>query len=249
MRIIPVLDVLNGRVVRGIAGQRDSYQPVKSILTPNTDARSICDAFEQQFAMTEFYIADLDGIERDALNINVLRTVWDSRYRIWLDAGFSSVVKLNSIQRDISLDFLYRIIIGLECCPNASNLESLLQVISPERLVFSLDMQNGEPLLPSDADPVWSQATALQIAQHVIELGVRTLIVLDLAAVGMGNGTPTYNLCRQIKQQYPNLELITGGGVNSKSDLVRLESCCDGVLIASALHDGRLTVGDVCQYR
>ena len=104
MRIIPVLDVLNGRIVRGIAGQRDRYQPGKSILTPSSDAKSICDAFERQFGITEFYIADLDGIERDATNFNVLTTVRDPRYRIWLDAGFSSVAKLNSIQQNLSFD-------------------------------------------------------------------------------------------------------------------------------------------------
>ena len=64
MRIIPVLDVLKGRVVRGIAGQRDSYQPIQSILTPNADVRSVCTAFRQQFGISEYYIADLDGIER-----------------------------------------------------------------------------------------------------------------------------------------------------------------------------------------
>lgn len=248
MRIIPVLDVLNGRIVRGIAGQRDRYQPVKSILTPSSDAKSICDAFERQFGITEFYIADLDGIERDATNFNVLTTVRDPRYRIWLDAGFSSVAKLNSIQQNLSLDFLYRIIVGLECCPDVSNLESLQKAISSERLVFSLDLHHGEPLVSSDVSPAWSHATPLQIADQVIQLGIKTMIVLDLAAVGMGKGIPTLNLCRQIKQRYPTLELITGGGVNSKTDLTKLESYCDGVLIASALHDGRLTAEDLGGY-
>ncbi|MEC9095011.1 MAG: HisA/HisF-related TIM barrel protein, partial [Planctomycetota bacterium] len=100
----------------------------------------------------------------------------------------------------------------------------------------------------SDVSPAWSRATPLQIVDQVIQLGIKTMIVLDLAAVGMGKGIPTLNLCRQIKQQYPTLELITGGGVNSKTDLTKLESYCDGVLIASALHDGRLTAEDLGCY-
>ena len=90
------MDVLSGEVVRGIAGQRDSYQPVKSILTRNSDAYSICEAFDKQFGITEYYVADLDGIERDAPNIDVLLSLQSLHYRIWLDAGISSVEKLNS---------------------------------------------------------------------------------------------------------------------------------------------------------
>ena len=248
MRIIPVLDVLSGEVVRGIAGQRDSYQPVKSILTPNSDAYSICEAFDKQFGITEYYVADLDGIERDAPNIDVLLSLQSLHYRIWLDAGFSSVEKLNSLQSSLSLDFLDRIIVGLECCPDISSLEALLKVVGPERLVFSLDLKNGLPLLPADVSAGWMQATSIQIAQQVVELGVSTAIVLDLAAVGVGQGTPTLDLCRRLKQKYPELELITGGGVNSVADLARLESSCDGVLVASALHDGRLTKEDLQTY-
>lgn len=248
MRIIPVLDVLNGEVVRGIAGQRDSYQSVKSILTSNSDVGSICEAFDKQFGITEYYIADLDGIERDAPNIDVLRNLQDLHYRLWLDAGFASVEKLKSMQARLSLDFLERIIVGLECCPDISSLEALLKVVGAERLVFSLDLKNGVPFFPSDASPGWSQATSDQIAQQAVDLGVRTIIVLDLAAVGLGRGTPTLDLCRHLKHEYPELELITGGGVNSVADLAGLESCCDGVLVASALHDGRLTKEDLQLY-
>ena len=248
MRIIPVLDVLNGEVVRGIAGQRDSYQSVKSILTSNSDVGSICEAFDKQFGITEYYIADLDGIERDAPNIDVLLNLQDLHYRLWLDAGFASVEKLKSMQARLSLDFLERIIVGLECCPDISSLEALLKVVGAERLVFSLDLKNGVPFLPSNASPGWSQATSTQITQQAVDLGVRTIIVLDLAAVGLGQGTPTLDLCRRLKHEYPELELITGGGVNSVDDLATLESCCDGVLVASALHDGRLTKEDLQLY-
>ena len=75
------------------------------------------------------------------------------------------------------------------------------------------------------------------------------MIVLDLAAVGTGQGTPTLELCGALKQKYPQLEIITGGGVNSAEDLARLEWCCDAALIASAIHDGRLTVDDLKPYQ
>jgi len=249
MRIIPVLDVLKGRVVRGIAGQRDSYQPIQSILTPNADVRSVCTAFREQFGISEYYIADLDGIERGKPNYDALTSVKDSLKQVWLDAGFSSVARLDTFDQHLPENQLYRIIVGLECCSNLNNLFLLFRKIGSRRLVFSLDLQNGSPLLPTDASADWRQATALEIAEQVIGLGIRKMIVLDLAAVGTGKGTPTLELCGELKHKYPQLEIVTGGGVNSADDLKHLEPYCDAVLLASAIHDGRLTVDDLKQYQ
>jgi phosphoribosylformimino-5-aminoimidazole carboxamide ribotide isomerase len=52
-------------------------------------------------------------------------------------------------------------------------------------------------------------------------------------------------LCARLTAVHPDLELIAGGGVRDPGDLHRLRDCGVGmVLIASALHDGRLTRTD-----
>jgi phosphoribosylformimino-5-aminoimidazole carboxamide ribotide isomerase len=82
----------------------------------------------------------------------------------------------------------------------------------------------------------------LSLTHRVIEIGVRALIVLDLARVGMGTGTGTEPLLRAIRSAYPDIELIAGGGVRTWEDVERLgEAGATGVLVASALHDGTLT--------
>ena len=81
----------------------------------------------------------------------------------------------------------------------------------------------------------------MQIAAKALESGVRRLIVLDLADVGVGAGVGTGDLCRRLKNAYPHLQLTAGGGVRNIDDVRRLESCgVDYVLVASALHDGRI---------
>ena len=68
------------------------------------------------------------------------------------------------------------------------------------------------------------------------------LEVVDLAGVGVGQGVPTLDLCRRLRAAYPKLELISGGGVRGVDDLKALRDAgCDAALVASALHDGRLT--------
>ena len=65
--------------------------------------------------------------------------------------------------------------------------------------------------------------------------------MLDLAAVGIGQGTGTEDLCRRIKDRWPDVQLIGGGGVRTRAEADRL--CAGGlasVLVASALHDGSI---------
>jgi phosphoribosylformimino-5-aminoimidazole carboxamide ribotide isomerase len=65
----------------------------------------------------------------------------------------------------------------------------------------------------------------------------------------MDRGLGTLDLCRRLRAARPSLELISGGGVRSHDDLRLLSSAgCDWVLVASALHDGRLSQRPVLDF-
>ena len=68
----------------------------------------------------------------------------------------------------------------------------------------------------------------------------------DLVLIECAEGTRTAALIRQIKEKWPKLELIGGGGVHGPEDLSQLANCgLSRVLVASALHDGRLSPEDL----
>ncbi len=68
------------------------------------------------------------------------------------------------------------------------------------------------------------------------------MLVLDLARVGEGTGTGSEELCAEIVRSSPQVELSVGGGVRGWEDLARLrDGGVRAVLLASALHDGRVT--------
>ena len=70
---------------------------------------------------------------------------------------------------------------------------------------------------------------------------MRGLLVLDLARVGEGAGTGTEELCARLARTFPGVAISAGGGVRGVEDLERLRLCgVEAVLVASALHDGRL---------
>ena len=62
MRIIPVLDIMGGVVVRGVAGRRSEYRPIQSQLCSIAEPATVAQAIVDRFRTIEFYIADLDAI-------------------------------------------------------------------------------------------------------------------------------------------------------------------------------------------
>lgn len=244
MQILPVLDLQSGQVVRGIAGQRESYRPVLSRLVSGSEPVEIARALVATFGSTHAYLADLDAIAGGEPAWTTYSELLDCGLSLWIDAGICDVQRARQLATfapaaGTARGTIRGIIAGLESLPNEELLKSLLDVVGADRLVFSLDLKSGDCLARFDA---WKDRSPLEIALAAIRYGVRRMIVLDLAGVGVGGGVPTLGLCRAIRARAPNVELTTGGGVRGIDDLVEIAgSGCNAALVASAIHDGSIT--------
>lgn len=234
MQILPVLDLLDGVVVRGVQGRREAYRPVESRIVQTSDPVSVARAFRDQFGLSRLYVADLDAILHGRPNHDVYRALAALDFQLLVDAGLRSVEAAEQLLGEGA----HRVIAGLETWPGPEQLARLCARIGRERVVFSLDMQNGEPMGDSVS---WGGRAPFGIACQALESGAQELIVLDLAQVGSDAGLSTDDLCRSLIERFPEVRVITGGGVRGLSDLARLSRMgVSGVLVASALHDGRI---------
>jgi phosphoribosylformimino-5-aminoimidazole carboxamide ribotide isomerase len=238
MDILPVLDLLNGLVVRGVGGRRNEYRPVESRLVDRPDILSVARAFRDRLGLTRLYVADLDAILHCRPNREACRSLADEKFELLIDAGFRDV---ESAAAALAAGAA-QVIAGLETWPGPRELAQLCRHVGTEQVIFSLDLRDG---LPLGELARWRTMNPLEIGIQAAEAGVQEIIVLDLAQVGTGGGVTTVPLCRQLRKRFPALRLITGGGVSQGADLHELASHgIDGVLLASALHDGRLTRED-----
>ncbi|WP_397571235.1 HisA/HisF-related TIM barrel protein [Schlesneria sp. T3-172] len=239
MQVLPVLDILGGEVVRGVAGRRAEYRRIESRLSSSSDPVSIARRLRESFGFDRFYVADLDGIMQQKPHYDVYRHLCDERFKLLIDAGVCDFAGTQALARAGDVE----IVLGLETTPSPQSVRQLAK--SVPNITFSLDLLNGVPRFAGNVGG-WSQRPQ-EIAAQVVEAGGRSLIVLDLADVGMSTGGSTDLLCRFIRREFPDVELISGGGVRSRSDLLRFrELGVDSVLVASALHDGRLDSTDLC---
>jgi len=239
MQIIPVLDLLGGVVVRGVQGRREEYRPVESRIVQKSDPLSVARSFRDRFGLTRLYVADLDAIVHQQQDRDVYRMLAANDFQLMVDAGLRNIEGAEALLAE-GAD---QVVAGLETWPGPDQLARLAERLGGERVVFSLDMKSGKPFGDLSG---WPAREPYDIAVCAVEAGAGELIVLDLAQVGANAGLSTENLCRRLIDRFPQLRVITGGGVRGLSDLKRLSRMkVSGALVASALHDGRISRADI----
>lgn len=241
VRILPVIDIKDGIVVRGVAGERGRYRPVESRLADSHAVIDVADALRDHFQLDDLYIADLDAILSDRPHFSLYAELAARGFRLHVDAGLRDVARG---QRLID-EGVTAVIAGLETAPGPPFLAELCATVGSGHAIFSLDLQAGKPMTES---AMWNEEP-LNIAEQAIAAGVRRMIVLDLAAVGVSGGVSTLDLCGAIRTRRTDIEFITGGGVRNVDDLRTIQRAgVQGVLIASALHNGSITPKDLAAF-
>jgi phosphoribosylformimino-5-aminoimidazole carboxamide ribotide isomerase len=138
------------------------------------------------------------------------------------------------------------VIVGLETLRVFDDLDSIVVAAGPERVVFSLDLQLGRPMLhPANRDVGEAEPGAVSLAGRAVAAGVNTLLVLDVGRVGTGGGVDLGPV-ESLRRAFPTVRLLAGGGVSGRRDLDRTRAAgCDGVLVATAIHTGRIGAADL----
>lgn len=225
-RIIPVIDVMNGRVVRAVGGRRELYEAVRSTLTDSTDPLVVSETLLQAAGANELYVADLDAIQGHRPQTDWLKPLVERGVKVMIDAGVKTAEDAIPIAMAGAV-----VVVGTETLRNFNELAIMVQAWEPDRLVLSIDLRNGTVLGTGD--------DAVDAVEFGRMAGATRFIVLELARVGTNLGPGTVELIGELRARFPDVELIAGGGVRNRTDLEQLgRAGADGALIASALHDG-----------
>lgn len=243
MRVAGVVDLLEGRAVHAVAGDRARYAPIARIAeapVPPGDPDALARAYRDRFGVTDLYCADLDAIRGGQPQTAAVAALAGLGLPLWLDAGITSG---DAATHARALGAAH-VVIGLETLPDFETLPRCCAAVGSAHVAFSLDLRDGRPLRrPADVPPSDDDPPAL--AARAAAAGASAVIVLDLARVGTRTGPDTALLAR-VRDAAPDVVLLAGGGIRDAADCVRLaDAGCDGVLLATALLDGRVSAGDV----
>jgi phosphoribosylformimino-5-aminoimidazole carboxamide ribotide isomerase len=229
MEIVPVIDLKGGIVVHARRGQRAEYAPLRSPLVDGCDPVAVASTLGAVCRTRRLYVADLDalgGAAVDEATLAALAAVADP----WVDAGATSPDRAAALHRA----GVARNVVGTE------SLQARQAPRPPDGppLVLSIDLRDGRLISPRPELAGRDPAAAAPLAAT---LGAGELLVIDLARVGSGSGPPL-DAVAELAAALPGLAIYAGGGVRNDADLQALaDAGATGALVATALHDGRIT--------
>jgi phosphoribosylformimino-5-aminoimidazole carboxamide ribotide isomerase len=239
MQIIPVLDLKAGQAVHAVRGERARYMPVQGVLGSGGDPVALALAYRDRLGCRTCYVADLDAIAGQPGHTDLLPILAGLDLALWVDAGVSSLDQAWTLA---NLG-VAQVIIGSETLGSAEQLPALAAEFPPNRLVLSIDLQNGVLRAPAGIN------TPQELTTLAGKVGLNRVILLDLGRVGASAGPPL-DLLTALQPHFPNLAFYAGGGVRHQPDLEALaQAGAAGALVATAFHRGLLTAADVWTYQ
>jgi len=237
VKIIPVIDILDGIVVHAVRGIRKEYQPLKSVLCASADPVDVARALKE-FSFTEMYVADLDAITDGHTNFTILQQIVDETgFELMVDAGITDLARAKRVLESR----VSKVIIGTETLGSIGFVAEAVEFFGSEKIVVSLDLMGDKVLSKLEFDKSKDPVVLLREFQ---KMGVAQIIVLDLARVGSAEGVNLPVLKRMLMNH--NVKVLVGGGVRNIRDLVELKNLgVSGALLATALHSGRITLEEL----
>lgn len=214
---------MKGLVVRARGGRRTHYRPLIGPLSPDADPVALAGRFREVFGADTLYLADLDAIMGRGNNHAVLRAIAraEPTLALWVDAGLGDRDALSAFTASCP----GRPVIGSE------TLIDLQLLGSAPNALLSLDFKGDSLLGPAALWPA-------------IEADGRDLILMSLHRIG-GDLGPDWPLLQSLQRRLPHGRHHVAGGVRDRDDLHRLaDAGAAGVLLSSALHDGRVSAAD-----
>jgi phosphoribosylformimino-5-aminoimidazole carboxamide ribotide isomerase len=236
MRLIPVIDLLDGCAVHAIRGDRGHYRPVKSVLCNTSNPLELAKAYRDRLGLNEIYIADLNAIQGSP-QVKHGKMIGELIQRegmlVVLDAGTTDVAG-SQCWLDLGV---HRVVIGTETLHTWSLLKELPARVDRNRLTFSLDLCAGSIL---SRCPDLNTLSPWEVLDHVRSAGWQEILVLDLRRVGSEDGADS-TMAAKIRMRFPDISLLLGGGIADPAELAELKALgVTGVLLATALHQGKI---------
>lgn len=218
--IIPVIDLKGGVAVRARAGERHTYAPLVTSLSPSPDPAAVARGLLRVVPARTLYVGDLDAIEGREANDAALSRIARScpGVELWVDGGFGD----EDAARAFLAKRIGRPVLGSESQRDVDAVRALRG-----DAILSLDFRGedfvGPPSLLDDPS-LWPCA----------------VIAMTLARVGTSTGPDLLRLAA-IAARAGDRRVYAAGGLRGPEDLCALaERGVAGILVASAIHDGRL---------
>lgn len=236
MRIIPAIDVIEGKCVRLTKGD---YSTQKIY---NDDPLEVAKEFEAN-GIQYLHVVDLDGARsKHIVNHKVLHDIASGTS---LKVDFGGGIKSDEDIRIAFENGAVQITGGSIAVQQPDTFRQWLDKYGTEKIILGADSNNRKI-----ATHGWIQQSELDVVDFIsnyAKKGIVYVICTDIQKDGMLQGTSN-KLYREIIEK-TGVKLIASGGVSSIDDLITLKQLgCDGAIIGKAFYEGKITLNELREF-
>jgi phosphoribosylformimino-5-aminoimidazole carboxamide ribotide isomerase len=231
MRIIPAIDIIDGKCVRLSKGDYDT----KKIY--NENPLEVAKSFEDA-GIRYLHLVDLDGAKSSKIiNHKVLEQI-ASKTNLKID--FGGGLKSNE---DLKIAFecgATQITGGSIAVKNPMLFKEWISIYGTDKIILGADANNRKIAISGWLEE--SKEEVIPFIQNYQKEGISYVICTDISKDGMLEG-PSFNLYKEILDSCKNAKLIASGGISTFDELPKLaELGCEGTIIGKAIYEGRITL-------
>lgn len=234
--IFPAIDLMDRRCVRLLKGDFDQRTDYEA--SPMDVAKSYAAAGAEWM-----HVVDLDGAKLGMSTQSdlIMELATESGLKVQTGGGIRDSVQIKNL-----LDGgLERVVIGSLAVSNKKLVSSWMTQFGPEKIVLALDVNIGQDGQPRPALKGWTEDSPETIWDVIDAYDqVSTLLVTDISKDGVLGGA-NVALYEEIIKRYPDIDLITSGGVGNLDHVRELKALDPhGVIIGKALYENKFTVAE-----
>ena len=234
IRLIPAIDLINGRCVRLTKGDYATEKVYAE--DPVTVAREM-----EALGFRRLHVVDLDGARsHHVVNIDVLRRITKETNLI---VDFGGGVKS---EEDLALVLdagAHMVTLGSIAVTDPQRVLQWLLRFGADRLVLGADVRDG--LISING---WKEESSMQLLPFLdgyLRKGFRHVLCTDIRCDGMLQG-PSTPLYRQIMQAFPDCQLIASGGISCIDDIRQLSQAgIPAVVFGKVIYEGRIDLHEL----
>ena len=233
MRIIPAIDIIDGKCVRLTKGDYNTKKVY------NENPLEVAKEFEAN-GIQYLHLVDLDGAKsKHIVNHNILESI-ASKTNLKVD--FGGGLKSDD---DLRIAFecgAHQITGGSIAANNPDVFLAWLETYGSEKIILGADCKDRKI-----ATNGWLEASELDVVDFINDYelkGIQYVICTDIAKDGMLQGTSNELYTEIISKS--NVKLIASGGVSSMQDLELVNAIgCEGVILGKAIYEGNITLKEL----
>lgn len=237
MRIIPAIDLIDGKCVRLVKGDYDQ----KTIY--NEDPVDMAKQF-QDHGVQYLHLVDLDGAKAGKIiNHKVLEAIASAT---GLTIDFGGGIRS---PEDVQTVFDYggdQAVIGSLAFRDPPLFREILEARGAEKIVLGADARKGKIAVGG-----WLEDTGIELDKVIteyMEWGVKYFLCTDIDKDGMMQG-PSVDLYRRMLEDTPGISLIASGGIRHWGDVEEVEAIgCEAVIIGKAIYENKITLQEIENY-